>query len=317
MQILDVKNLRVYFSRGKKIIKAVDGVSFFIKQGETLGLAGESGSGKTVTALSLTKLISEAKLLDGEVFFKQKDILKLTPFQLQKIRGKEIAYIFQNPASSLNPVFRIGSQMVEIIMMHQNKSKSEARSYALKMLQKVGIPDVEKNFESYPHQLSGGMNQRVMIAMALSCQPALLIADEPTTNLDISTQAQILELLEKIKREQHLSLLFITHNLEILKRLVDRLAIMYAAQIIEFGENLFIHPLHPYTKALLSVQPGFEGRRQILRGEVPSPFDFPSGCRFHPRCPFKKSICEQKEPLMREREKGHFVACHFPLNMVK
>ncbi|MCD6094215.1 MAG: ABC transporter ATP-binding protein [Candidatus Omnitrophica bacterium] len=310
MNILNVKNLKVYFSRGKRLIKAVDGVSFFIKQGETLGLAGESGSGKTVTALSLTKLISEVKFLGGEVIFKQKDILKLTSSQLQKIRGKEIAYVFQNPVSSLNPVFRIGTQMVEIIRLHQKKNKKEARSYALEMLERVGIPDVEKNFESYPHQLSGGMNQRVMIAMALSSQPSLLIADEPTTNLDLTTQAQILELLQKIRHEQDLSLLFITHNLEILKRLVDRLAIMYAAQIVEFGENLFTRPLHPYTQALLSAQPGYEGRRQILKGEVPSPFDFPSGCRFHPRCPFKKAICEKEEPPMQEREKGHFVACH-------
>ena len=310
LPILSVKNLKVYFSRGKKIIKAVDRVSFFIKQGETLGLAGESGSGKTVTALSLTKLISEAKFLGGEVVFKQKDILKLTSPQLQKIRGKEIAYVFQNPVSSLNPVFRIGTQMVEIIRLHQKKNKKEAKSYALEMLERVGIPDAEKNFESYPHQLSGGMNQRVMIAMALSSQPSLLIADEPTTNLDLTTQAQILELLQKIRREQDLSLLFITHNLEILKRLVDRLAIMYAAQIVEFGESLFTRPLHPYTQALLSAQPGYEGRRQILKGEVPSPFDFPSGCRFHPRCPFKKAICEKEEPPMQEREKGHFVACH-------
>ncbi|MCK4859541.1 MAG: ABC transporter ATP-binding protein [Candidatus Omnitrophica bacterium] len=310
MNILNVKNLKVYFSRRKRLIKAVDGINFFIKQGETLGLAGESGSGKTVTALSLTKLISGANLVSGEVIFKQRDIFKTTSKQLQELRGKEVAYIFQNPSSSLNPVFTIGSQMTEIIKLHQKKSRKEAELDALEMLGKVGIPDQEKNFKSYPHQLSGGMNQRVMIAMALSCCPSLLIADEPTTNLDLTTQAQILALLQKVKQEQNLSVLFITHNLEILKHLVDRLAIMYAARIVEVGKNLFERPLHPYTQALLSAQPGFDGKAQILKGEVPSPFDFPSGCRFHPRCRLKKTICEKEEPPMREKEEGHFVACH-------
>ncbi|RKY39542.1 MAG: peptide ABC transporter ATP-binding protein [Candidatus Omnitrophota bacterium] len=316
MYILEVKNLKVYFSQKGKVLKAVDGISFFIREGESLGLAGESGSGKTVTALSLTRLVSHPYLLSGEVLFRGKNIFRLKSADLRKIRGAEIAYIFQNPLSSLNPVFTVGNQMIEIIRLHHRKTKREAEVYALKMLEKVGIPDAYKNLRSYPHQLSGGMNQRVMIAMALSCHPSLLIADEPTTNLDATTQVQILQLIERIKKEERLSLLFITHDLEILRRFTNRVAIMYAGQIVEIGENLFEKPFHPYTYALLSARSGIIPE-QGLKGEAPSPFAFPAGCRFHPRCPFKRSICEEKEPILQEKKKGHFVACHFPQTMVK
>lgn len=315
--LLDVRDLRTYFYIQDKEIRAVDGVNFRISQGEVLGLVGESGCGKSVTALSLAKLlpIPPAKILSGEVFLDGVDVLKLDEKDLQKLRGRRIAYVFQEPATSLNPVFTIGNQITEVIKLYQKQGKSEARNMAAEMLTRVGIPSARERLGSYPHQLSGGMKQRVMIAMALIGSPSLLVADEPTTALDVTIQAQILDLLGKIREERNLSILLITHDLSIIGDIADRVDIMYAGRIQEEAEtaSLFAHPLHPYTKALLDCIPRMaELKKRLITigGEVPEASSLPSGCKFHPRCGQTMSICKKHEPEMKEVERGHLLRCH-------
>lgn len=315
--LLDVRDLRTYFYIQDKEIRAVDGVNLRVGRGEVLGLVGESGCGKSVTALSLVKLlpIPPAKILSGEVFLDGVDVLKLDEKDLEKLRGRSIAYVFQEPATSLNPVFTVGSQITEVIKLYQKQGKAEARDMAAEMLARVGIPSARERLDSYPHQLSGGMKQRVMIAMALVGDPSILVADEPTTALDVTIQAQILDLLGKIREERDLSILLITHDLSIIGDIADRVDIMYAGRIQEEAgtASLFALPLHPYTKALLDCIPRMaelKKRLVTIGGEVPEASSLPGGCRFHPRCGQTMAICKIQEPEMKEIEKGHLVRCH-------
>ena len=297
------------------VAKAVDGVSWEIAEGETLGLVGESGCGKSVTSLSILRLIDPpGRIESGEIIFKERDLLKLSNREMRQVRGGEIAMIFQEPMTSLNPVFTVGDQIMEAITLHQKKSPAEPRQLAIEMLDHVGIPSPERRIDEYPHQMSGGMKQRVMIAMGLVCRPDLLIADEPTTALDVTIQAEILDLLAALQREFNMAILLITHNLGIVAGVADRVAVMYAGKIVEYSPtgDLFANPKHPYTMCLFKSIPrldvAHQDRLETIEGQVPSPMHWPSGCRFHPRCPYAKDICSQ-EPLLEEKSPGHQAAC--------
>lgn len=314
--LLEVKNLSTYFYTEDGISRAVDGVDFEIGEREILGLAGESACGKTVTALSILRLVSPpGRIVGGEVLYKGKDLLKYSVDEMRKIRGKEISMVFQEPTTSLNPVFTIGDQITEALILHQQLKRKEAQKKAVQLLNLVNIPSPESRIHDYPHNLSGGMKQRAMIAMALSCNPSLLIADEPTTALDVTIQAQILELLKELQKRLKMSILLITHNLGIISQVANRVVIMYAGRIVEQGttEEILKRPLHPYTKGLLESIPRIETtqkRLPTIEGMIPKPIQWPLGCRFHPRCPVKLSICSEKEPEMREVAPGHRVRCH-------
>ncbi len=299
-------------------MRAVDGVSFSIEEGKTMGLVGESGCGKSVTALSILRLIPipPGKVVGGQVLFRGEDLLKLNGQEMRKVRGNEISMVFQEPMTSLNPVFTIGDQIVEAIRLHQGLGKRDARQKAIDMLRLVKIADPEVRIDVYPHQLSGGMRQRVMIAMALSCNPSLLIADEPTTALDVTIQAQILELMKELQESLGMALLLITHDLGVVAEQADEVAIMYAGKIVEKAnpETIFSRPLHPYTLGLLNSVPGISGKKkkrlEAIPGVVPSPLDLPSGCRFRDRCPRVVEKCAESEPELIEKGKGHWVACY-------
>ena len=318
--LVSVRDLHTDFTVEGKTAQAVDGVSFDIMPGEVLGLVGESGCGKSVTALSLLKLIPDppGKIRKGSAIFRGRDLLALDYDEMRKIRGNEIAMIFQEPMTALNPVFTIGFQMREAIQHHIGASKEEANNRAVEMLEKVGIPDARARLDNYPHQFSGGMRQRVMIAMALSLQPALLIADEPTTALDVTIQAQILDLMLEMKSQQEgASILLITHDLAVVAETCDRVVVMYGGKIQEVApvRELFRNPLHPYTQGLLRSLPRPELDEQqdeleTIPGIVPSIFDWPPGCRFSTRCPFVEDRCRQEVPELREMGDGHWVRCH-------
>jgi peptide/nickel transport system ATP-binding protein len=315
--LLDVSDLRVYFHTDGGTSKAVDGVSFSINQGETLGLVGESGCGKSVTAYSILQLVPAppARYAGGEIRFRGKNLLALKDNEMRRVRGNMISMIFQEPMSSLNPIMRIGRQITEAILAHQKKSKREAREMAIEMLRRVGIPSPETRFDEYPHQMSGGMKQRAMIAMALVCRPQLLIADEPTTALDVTIQAQILDLLNELQRELGMSVLLITHDLGVVAATCDRVVVMYAGRVVEYAPvaGLFDKPKHPYTHGLFRSLPTLTEKKEklaVIPGAVPSPLDFPSGCRFRTRCSMAQEVCKQEPPL-RELMPGHFAACHF------
>lgn len=314
--LLQVKNLETYFYTDEGTAKAVDGVSYEVEKGKTLGLVGESGCGKSVSTLSIMQLIPNppGKIVNGEIIFKGKNLLTYTNDQMRSIRGNEISMIFQEPMTSLNPVFTCGDQIAEAIILHQKVSKTEARKRTIDMLKKVGIPAPEQRVDEYPHQLSGGMRQRVMIAMALSCNPSLLIADEPTTALDVTIQAQILELLRDLQREFHMAIIMITHDLGVIAEIADRVAVMYAGRIVEYGSvrEIFNNPRHPYTEGLLTSIPNLvdqKDRLSVIEGTVPNPTEFPDGCRFNPRCPLAKDICRRKIPADTLIDAGHTVAC--------
>jgi peptide/nickel transport system ATP-binding protein len=315
--LLDVSDLRVYFHTSEGALKAVDGVSFSINPGETLGVVGESGCGKSVTAFSILQLLAAppARYEGGEIKFRGENLLSLSDNQMRRVRGSLISMIFQEPMSSLNPIMTVGSQISEAVLAHQKKSKSEAREIAVEMLRRVGIPSPETRFNDYPHQLSGGMKQRAMIAMALVCRPKLLIADEPTTALDVTIQAQILDLLGELQREFDMAVLLITHDLGVVAETCDRVAVMYAGKVVEYASviDLFERPKHPYTHGLFRSLPTLGEKKEVLSvipGSVPSPVDFPSGCRFRTRCSLAQEICKQ-EPSLREVLPAHFAACHF------
>jgi len=314
-KILQVKNLKTYFFTENGIVKAVDGVDFEIYQGETLGLVGESGCGKSVTAFSIVKLLDyPGKIVDGQVFFRGEDLLKKNEKQMRQIRGKDISLIFQEPMTSLNPVFTIGFQVTEALKVHYKINKQKAQKKAVQLLEKVGIPIPEQRINEYPHQLSGGMRQRAMIAMALACDPVLLIADEPTTSLDVTIQAQILELMKKLLKEFNSSLIMITHDLGVIAEVADRIAVMYAGKIVEYTDtrSIFYNPLHPYTYGLLTSIPRLDmdiEKLDSIPGLVPDPLHFPEGCKFHPRCPFATAKCQKEEPLLKEVENKHLVRC--------
>jgi peptide/nickel transport system ATP-binding protein len=318
--LIQVKNLQTSFFTPEGEVRAIDGVSFEIAEGETLGLVGESGCGKSVTSLSIMRLIQSppGKIVGGEIIYRGRDLLKLNNEEMRKIRGNEISMIFQEPMTSLNPVFTVGNQIGEAIRLHQGLGKKETRQKTIDMLRLVKIADPESRVDAYPHQLSGGMRQRVMIAMALSCNPSLLIADEPTTALDVTIQAQILELMKELQQKFGMALLLITHDLGVVAEQANEVAIMYAGKIVERAtvQAIFARPFHPYTVGLLNSLPGARGKKKkrlaAIPGVVPNPLHLPSGCRFRDRCPKAQGVCADAEPQLLEKESGHFVACYFP-----
>ena len=318
-QELLVKNLKVSFAAPAKELVAVRGISYQLNQGETLALVGESGCGKTVSALSILRLIEEppGKIMSGEILFNGKDLLKLTKRELQVHRGKDIAMVFQDPMTSMNPVLTIGEQIIETLLRHTSLSRKEAREKSLKLLEQVEIASPKEKLDQYPHQLSGGMRQRAMIAMALSCSPRILIADEPTTALDVLIQAQILTLLKKIRNETQMSILLITHDLGVVAEIAKRVMVMYAGEIVESGPvlDLFRSPLHPYTIGLMKSIPtlkptqGKLSKLNEISGVVPSLSQIPSGCPFHPRCPSVETRCKTEKPKLKKIANEYSVSC--------
>jgi oligopeptide/dipeptide ABC transporter ATP-binding protein len=315
--LLDVRGLRTYFHVMDGTVKAVDGVDFSIRRGGTVGLVGESGCGKSVTAHSIMRLIDmpPGEIAGGEVLFEGVDLLKLSPNRMRKVRGGEIAMIFQEPMTSLNPVYTIGNQISEAISLHNDVNKKESWNRAIESLKLVGVSAPERRVKQYPHELSGGMRQRAMIAMALSCNPKLLIADEPTTALDVTIQAQILELIKEIQVRTGTALLLITHDLAVVAETVEKIAVMYAGRIVETGtvEQVLLRPEHPYTQGLLSSIPGVKKRGEalsVIKGTVPNPFRMPSGCKFEPRCPYAWEHCREAEPELLPTVSGATSRCY-------
>ena len=313
--LLEVIDLKTYFFTEEGVVKAVDGVDFEVYQGETLGIVGESGCGKSVTAFSIMRLLDyPGKTVEGEILFKGENLLRKSDDEMRKVRGKDIAMIFQEPMTALNPVLTVGFQISEALMMHFKIGKKEAINKSVELLKKVEIPMPEERANEYPHQLSGGMRQRAMIAMAMSCDPVLLIADEPTTALDVTIQAQILDLMRTLLREFNGSLIMITHDLGVIAEIADRIAIMYAGKIVEYANKrtIFYSPLHPYTFGLLTSIPRLDlemKRLNVIPGVVPNPLHFPEGCKFNPRCSFVTDRCKEEEPQLIEVEEGHLVRC--------
>ena len=317
-QLVEVKDLKVTYYQNGVETPVVRNVSFEIKKNETLGLVGESGSGKSVTSKAIMRLIAEppGKIANGEILFEGKNLLKMKEKQMQKVRGKDIAMIFQEPMTSLNPLYTCGSQIAEAILLHNKCSKQEAWERAVEILKMVGVPSPEKRAQSYPHELSGGMRQRVMIAIALSCNPRLLIADEPTTALDPTIQAQILKLIHDMQKEKDMSVLLITHDMGIVAENCDRVAVMYAGQILEIADvkTIFGNPAHPYTIGLLKAIPKLDekvDRLYNIRGMVPRFNELPNGCIFGPRCDFCDKKCEEEAPQLVNMGDGHLVRCHY------
>jgi oligopeptide transport system ATP-binding protein len=316
--LLEIKNLRTYFETEDGIVKAVDGISFQLKRGETLGIVGESGSGKSVTNLSIIRLVPDppGKIVSGEVVFNGQDLLLLTNEAIRKIRGRRIAMIFQDPMTSLNPFMKISKQLMEMTQLHLGHSKTRAHAHAIKMLETVGIPDARARADSYPHEFSGGMRQRVMIAMALSCEPELLIADEPTTALDVTIQAQILELIKKLKQETGTSVILITHDLGVVAGMTDHVIVMYAGKIFEQAKTseLFALPGNPYTKGLLRSVPdptAEQGKLYQIPGLPPDVAHLKPGCPFAPRCEKVQEICQREFPPFVQLTADHYSLCHF------
>ena len=326
-RLVDVKDLKVYFDTDDGTVKAVDGVSFHINRGETLGVVGESGSGKSVTSLAIMRLIPvpPGRIAGGQILFGGEDLVKKPESAMRRIRGNDISMIFQEPMTSLNPVYTVGDQIAEAIVLHQKKSYRQAMKLAIEMLDLVGIPEPAKRVKNYPHQMSGGMRQRVMIAMALSCGPKLLIADEPTTALDVTIQAQILDLMRKLQREIGMSILFITHDLGVIAEMADRVVVMYAGRAAEEAdvEDVFGRPKAPYTMGLLNSIPRVDKvadqqqRLQVIPGNVPNPLYLPPGCAFHPRCPYLVDDCTKEIPPLEDTGGGHMVRCIRWRNLTK
>ena len=315
--LLKIEDLSVHFFTDRGVVPSVNKVNYEVLEGETLGLVGESGCGKSVTAHSIIRLIPQppGKIVNGRIMFKGEDLTKVSDQRIREIRGNEIAMIFQEPMTSLNPVFTVGDQIVEAVTLHTDKTDEDARDLAIEMLRKVGIPSPEIRIDEYPHQMSGGMKQRVMIAMALSCSPSLLIADEPTTALDVTIQAQILELMAELQRDSNMSVLMITHDLAVVAEVCDRVVVMYGSKIVEIAkvEELFRNPLHPYTQGLFASIPNVEEEKSRLTpipGFVPNPMNFPTGCKFNNRCPHSTERCMIEEPIIQEVGEGHLVSCH-------
>ncbi len=316
--LLEVRDLVTAFHTDEGVVRAVDGVSFELRDGGTIGVVGESGCGKSVTSLSVMRLIPmpPGKIERGEILFEGRNLLKLSEKEMRALRGNQISMIFQEPMTSLNPVYTVGHQIIEAVRLHQKLDKNAARARAIEMLRLVGIPAAEERIDAYPHQMSGGMRQRVMIAMALSCEPKLLIADEPTTALDVTIQAQILELLKKLQQEMGMSIMLITHDLGVVAEFVEEIIVMYAGKVVERAETtqLFDAPKHPYTRGLLASVPSFEDnskkkRLPTIPGVVPDLRELPVGCRFQDRCPDVVAKCREEEPPLEELEGGRLVAC--------
>jgi len=317
--ILEVNGLKTYFHTFKGVVKAVDDVSFSLKPGEILGLVGESGGGKSVTGFSLIKLIEEPGRIEaGEILFNGTDIVKLSEREMSGIRGKDIAMIFQDPMTSLNPVYTVGKQMEEVLVLHQSHlSKQERKERCIELLKDVGISNPESRLKNYPHQFSGGMRQRVVIAIALACNPKLIIADEPTTALDVTIQAQILKLMMKLVKEHNCALILVTHDLAVVSEVADKINVMYCGKIVETGtrDNIMFNHVHPYTKGLIGSIPKLDqsqNRLETIEGIVPNMFQLPKGCNFAPRCKYVDKKCLEVEPEISEVGKLHHVACHHP-----
>ncbi len=314
--LLELRDLHTHFFTDDGVVRAVDGVSYALRAGETLAVVGESGSGKSVTALSILRLVDSppGRIVSGAVRFRGRDLLALAEPEMRAVRGREIAMIFQEPMTSLNPVHTCGAQVAEVLELHERLPRAGAHARAVELLRIVGIPAPEQRAREYPHQLSGGMRQRVMIAMALACRPAILIADEPTTALDVTVQAQILELIDRLRREFGMAVLLITHDLGVVAGNADRVAVMYAGQVVEQApvHELFRSPAHPYTAGLLASLPRLGERRERLKmipGQVPNPARFPAGCRFHPRCPIAQERCRTSEPTAHALSPDREVRC--------
>ena len=313
--LLNVQNLTTYFFTDEGVVKAVDDVSFSLSKGEALGILGESGCGKSVTALSIMRLIQPpGKIIKGKVFFNGDDLISKSEEEMRNIRGNKISMIFQDPMTSLNPVFTIGDQIIEAITLHQGLDKKDARKKAIEMLELVRIPEADKRINDYPHQFSGGMRQRVMIAMALSCNPSILIADEPTTALDVTIQAQILELIKQLRKELQMSLILITHDMGIVAESCENVLVMYAGKVVEYSDimTIFKHPAHPYTIGLLESVPRLDVRRERLNaieGQPPDLVALPNYCYYFDRCPYKTKECSEQIPELIEIENGHLVRC--------
>ncbi len=323
--LLEVKDLKTYFPTDDGVVKAVDGVSFTIHKGEVLGLVGESGCGKSVASLSIMRLVdAPGKIIGGEIIFKGEDLLKKTPEEMRKIRGAEIGMIFQEPMTSLNPVYTIGNQISEAILVHQDIGGEEAKKRTIELLNLVGIPEPERRFNQYPHEMSGGMRQRVMIAMAMSSNPDLLISDEATTALDVTIQAQILELMKDLQKKTGMAILFITHDLAIIAEMADSVAVTYTGKIVEYSDvrTVFKNPKHQYTYGLLMSVPSLvavETKVELpaIEGMVPNPYHMPQGCHFNPRCPFATETCRKEMPELKELEQQHLVRCLHPVQASK
>ena len=316
--LLRLSNLQTHFFTEEGVVRAVDGVDFEIYGGETLGVVGESGCGKSVTALSIMRLIPDppGKIVGGEIIFEGQNLLEKSDSEMRRIRGNDISMIFQEPMTSLNPVYTVGDQIAEAIELHQKKKKKEALELAVEMLKKVGIPLPEQRVHEYPHQLSGGMRQRVMIAMALSCNPRILLADEPTTALDVTIQAQILELMKELRDDFGTAIMMITHDLGVIAEVCDRVVVMYAGKVVEYAEvkTLFKKPQHPYTWGLMNSIPKLteqKKRLMTIEGVVPDADKIPEGCSFHPRCQFADDKCRDHEPEIQETESEHYVRCWY------
>ena len=314
---MEVRDLKTHFFTEDGVVPAVDGISYVLAQGETLGLVGESGCGKSVSALSVMRLITPpGKIIEGEILLDGLNLLDVPELEMRQVRGNRISMIFQEPMTSLNPVFTIGNQIMEAIRAHQKISRHEARDRTIEMLRRVKIPAAETRIDEFPHQMSGGMRQRVMIAMALACSPEVLIADEPTTALDVTIQAQIMDLLAELQSDSKMSILLITHNLGLVAEVAHHVAVMYASKVVEYTSTreLFVSPLHPYSHGLLTSVPtlGMPKDRElnVIPGQVPNPLHFPPGCKFHPRCPLAEERCRKEEPLLEEVQPGHWAACH-------
>ncbi|MDR1589569.1 MAG: ABC transporter ATP-binding protein [Oscillospiraceae bacterium] len=324
-RLLEIKDLRISFSVGEDTVRAVNGVSLTLDRGEALGVVGESGCGKSVTFSSVMGLLpSPPAVIEGEIVFDGRDVTKLSDRQMRRVRGKDIAMIFQEPMRSLNPVMRIGNQIVEALLLHGAVSRGQVWTRALELLKLVEVPDAPSRLHCYPHQLSGGLRQRIMIAMALASQPRILLADEPTTALDVTIQAQILELLKRVQRETGMSIVIITHDLGVVADIVDNVAVFYAGVIVEKADkySLFRSPMHPYTIGLLNCIPTLQTKRKrlyVIEGNIPDPARLPIGCAFSPRCAYATERCLTEKPETRECAPGHFCACHLagqidPLN---
>lgn len=313
-KILEIKNLNLSFKLENGFARAIHDISFGIEKGKALGIVGESGCGKSVTAMAIMRLLAKNGVIEsGEIFYEGENILNLPEKQMRQIRGKEIALIPQDPHTSLNPLYTIGEQILETVKLHQKVSSSQAKEMAIEALKAVKIPEAEKRFNDYPHEFSGGMCQRVIIAMALSCNPKLIIADEPTTALDVTVQAQIMGLIEEIQKEKGTSLLLITHDLGVVAESCHDVIVMYAGRIVEFAnvESIFNNPMHPYTKALLESLPtGEKGKLKSIEGQPPSITEKISGCPFHPRCPYKMDVCTTVFPPKTQKTDSHFVHCY-------
>lgn len=316
-KLVEVEDLKTYFYTEDGVVPAVDGVTFHVNRGETLGVVGESGCGKSVCSLSIMRLIPwpPGKIIEGRIRFEGEELLQKSEADMRRIRGNDISMIFQEPMTSLNPVYSVGDQIGEAIRLHQGLSKRDALQKSIQMLKKVGIPMAERRVHEYPHQMSGGMRQRVMIGMALSCNPKMLIADEPTTALDVTIQAQILELMKGLKSEMGAAIMLITHDLGVIAEMAERVIVMYAGKIVEEADvrSLFRKPLHPYTEGLMNSIPRIDAptkqRLNVITGVVPNPLNMPVGCRFHPRCPLAVDQCRESQPSLVEVAPGRYVSC--------